>query len=82
MKKQKNKRSKRFTSEKSAKSFAKKVDGVLKDLRDYPESKSKFKVTYISDPNREWNGPGDYRTDWNEKNLDGSFAYNGVKDDF
>jgi hypothetical protein len=24
----------------------------------------------------------DYSEDWNEKNLDGSFAYNGVTDDF
>lgn len=28
------------------------------------------------------NRPKSYDEEWNEKNLDGSFAYNGVTDDF
>lgn len=36
----------RFKSETSAESFAGKVDGVVKDLRPFPDSKSNFKVTY------------------------------------
>jgi hypothetical protein len=76
-------RSKRFTSEKSANSFAKKVNGEVRDLRGHKESKSNFKVTYKPDPNRAngwWNDS--YAEQWNEKNMDGSFAYNGVTEDF
>ena len=40
---------KRFSSEKSATSFAKKVNGKVKDLRHIKGAKSKFKVTYDSD---------------------------------
>lgn len=40
------KKRKRFTSEKSAKSFAKKVNGVVNDLREIEDAKSNFSVTY------------------------------------
>lgn len=39
-------RRKRFNSEKSAISFAKKVNGKVNDLREVPNAKSKFTVTY------------------------------------
>lgn len=75
------KKSKRFSSEKSAKSFCKKVDGVLKDLRNNPQSLSNFKVTYFKQ-----RGKNKYKehfdTEWNQKNMDGSFAYNGAAKDF
>lgn len=69
----------RFKSEKNAKGFAKKVNGTFKDLRQYPDRKSDFKVTFV-----QTKGGNDWDTDWewNEKNMDGSFAYNGVTDDF
>lgn len=41
------KSSRRFTSEKTARKFAKLVSGEFKDLRRYPDRKSNFKVTYI-----------------------------------
>lgn len=71
-------RSKRFSSEKNAKSFAKKVNGEFKDLREFPQRKSDFKVTYKKQSQKFW----DYSDEWNEKNLDGSFAYNGASKDF
>jgi hypothetical protein len=37
---------KRFTSEKNAQSFAKKVNGQVNDLRGIEEAKSNFTVTY------------------------------------
>lgn len=40
------KKSIRFTNEKNAKEFAKKVNGVLKDLRGLKDAKSNFKVTF------------------------------------
>lgn len=40
------KTSKRFTSEKNANGFAKKVGGVVSDLRNNENRKSDFKVTY------------------------------------
>ena len=46
MKNKESQRSKRFTSEKTAKDFAKTVKGDIKDLRNQPQSKSNFKVTY------------------------------------
>lgn len=39
-------RRKRFTSEKSANSFAKKVNGKVNDLRNVKAAKSPFTVTY------------------------------------
>lgn len=39
---------KRFDSEKSATEFAAKVDGKVNDLREIPEAKSAFTVTYES----------------------------------
>jgi hypothetical protein len=40
------KTSKRFTSERSAKDFAKRTNGELRDLRNEPCSKSNFKVVF------------------------------------
>lgn len=40
------KETKRFTSEKSATSFASKVNGKVADLRENPVRKSNFKVSY------------------------------------
>lgn len=48
-----NKRSKRFTSGKTANSFAKKVKGEVRDLRGIPNSKSNFKVVYEKQPRRD-----------------------------
>lgn len=45
-------RRKRFTSERSANSFAEKVNGKVNDLRNIPEAKSNFTVTYEPDPSR------------------------------
>lgn len=42
-------RSRRFTSEKNAKDFAKTVQGELKDLRNNENRKSDFKVTYTKE---------------------------------
>lgn len=42
-------RSRRFESEKNAKNFAEIVKGELKDLRNQPQSKSSFKVTYTKE---------------------------------
>lgn len=43
------KKRKRFTSQKSAESFAKKVNGQVNDLREIDTAKSPFTVTYKSD---------------------------------
>lgn len=48
----KKKRRKRFKSEQSANSFAKKVDGTVNDLREIEGAKSNFTVTYEPDSNR------------------------------
>lgn len=69
----------RFTSEKSALDFAKKVGGELRDLRDIEGAKSNFKVVYEKYPER---SSSSYDEWWEQNNLDGSFAYNGVTDDF
>lgn len=42
-------RSRRFESEKNAKSFSETVKGDFKDLRNQPQSKSSFKVTYTKE---------------------------------
>lgn len=47
------KTSRRFMSEKNAKDFAKKVNGDISDTKNNPEAKNKFKVSYITDINRE-----------------------------
>ncbi len=39
---------KRFESRKNAEEFCKKVKGNLNDLREIPEAKSKYSVTYKS----------------------------------
>ncbi|MBW2961295.1 hypothetical protein [Mesonia aestuariivivens] len=46
-------RNRRFNSEKNAKSFAKKVNGEVVDLRNHPESKSNFKVWYDRQPTKD-----------------------------
>jgi hypothetical protein len=40
------KTSRKFTSERSAKDFAKRTNGILRDLRKDPCSKSNFKVVF------------------------------------
>ena len=50
---------KRFDSEKSANSFAKKVKGTVNDLRSIAEAKSKFTVTYKGKPKQ-----SSRKTDW------------------
>jgi hypothetical protein len=42
-------RSRRFESEKNAKSFSERVKGNFKDLRNQAQSKSSFKVTYTKE---------------------------------
>jgi len=49
------KSSRRFNSRKNANSFAKRVGGVVKDLREFENSISKFKVTYTKNKYRKMN---------------------------
>ena len=73
----------RFNSKKSAESFAKKVDGKVNDCRDIKEAKSPFTVTYKPSQKTKAHWNNDSYGDWfNEQNLNGNFAYNGVADDF
>lgn len=46
------KSNRRFTSEKTANSFAKKVNGEVRDLRSNPVRKSDFKVVYETNQNK------------------------------
>jgi len=50
------KASRRFSSEKSAKSFAKKVHGTIRDLREIKGSISNFKVVYEQKKRNDFNG--------------------------
>lgn len=77
------KKSKRFTNEESAKSFAKQFKGELRDLRGIPNAKN-FKVIYTKEAVKDYyKGIKDAYEEWyDECNLDGSFAYNGAADDF
>ena len=61
----------RFGNEKKAKSFAKAVNGELKDLREIPGAISKFKVTYTGKKNRKKNN---YSADWSPEE-DRDFGY-------
>lgn len=66
-----------FTSKESAEGFAKKVGGEVRTSKDnHPyvvfKSDGVYKGTK-SDGNDDW---------WQQNNLDGGFAYNGVTDDF
>ena len=66
-----------FTLKKSADSFAKKVNGESLDSKD-----GRFYVKYEGTNGYQGTRPIDYDDWWQECNLDGSFAYNGVTDDF
>jgi len=55
---------KRFNSEKSAQSFAKKVNGTVNDLREISRANSPFTVTYESNSKTRAHSQ---RLDWSEK---------------
>jgi len=54
----------RFTSEKNARAFAKKINGEFKDLRDIPGSISKFVVKYNGTPKTKKFWDSDQSNDW------------------
>ena len=60
----------RFTSEKTAKSFAEKTNGELRDLRNHDDRKSDFKVVYDRQKRDNWG-------DWKESNEDESHDFDG-----
>jgi hypothetical protein len=77
-KKSKPAKTKFFFEEKSAQSFAKKVSGEVKISSD-----GRWYVKYQATKGYQGNRPRQsYDEWWQESNLDGSFAYNGVTDDF
>lgn len=61
------KKSIRFNSEKRAIGFSKKVNGELRDLRNFPDAKSKFKVVFEADKKlRDYdNGAADFDSELN-----------------
>lgn len=69
----------RFTSEKSAKRFAEKVNGTVIDNRNQENFKSNFSVKFDTDQAPERDPYGDW---YARASMDGSLAYNGVADDF
>ena len=59
------KATKRFTSEKSAQGFAKRVGGDFSDLRGHHERKSDFKVTYTKGTTSNSDRETDFDSDLN-----------------
>lgn len=66
-----------FTSKAAAEGFAKKVNGEVRIAKDnHPY------VVFKTDGVYKGNNPDSYDEWWQENNLNGGFAYNGVTDDF
>lgn len=59
-------RRKRFNSEKSAKQFAKKVDGQVNDCRNNENAKSNFTVTY--QPSEKTRAHASGKNNWDNSN--------------
>jgi hypothetical protein len=72
-----------FSRPSSARNFADKVNGDAEQFTT-DSGKARFKVEFTAkeEKSQKSNKYDDYSEQWNEKNLDGSFAYNGVTDDF
>jgi hypothetical protein len=75
----------RFSSEVSATGFAERVKGTVHECDKANNEVGNFKVKFTADANYRPSPSRRCRQEqdeWNEKNEDGSFAYNGCTDDF
>lgn len=65
----------RFRSQKSAEAFARAVNGKINDLRDTPEAKAEFSVTYIRDLRRARQFRLEHPSNWSLKELDKHYNF-------